>query len=221
MKRKAYESDPIPSSLSHNQYKHGTRDYIIKETITSDTLDLNIFLDFITRDEKRFKYKALLDQQGYDTRGLRSQDLNANYLPTENVRIPVNKDNVISNNIVSPKDADKIVDEIIINIKGQALYKNRLLMLDIIASNEWNRPIYFSGGAFGDEDYIWMKDYLQVEGVCYKLVPIKTAVDPEKPYEMGRVNTETMYPLVKKWVWGKRKKQEIYYDIESRKNSIT
>ena len=221
MKRKAYESDPIPSSLSHDKYKYGTRDYIIKETITNDTLDLNIFLDFITRDEKRFKYKALLDQQGYDTRDLRSQDLNANYLPSENISIKVNKKNALSNNIVSSQEANKIVNEIIIKIKGQALYKNRLLMLDIIASNDWKRPIYFSGGAFGDEDYIWMKDYLQVEGVCYKLIPIKTPIDPERPYEMGRVNTETMYPLVKKWAWGKRSEKEIYYDPESRRNSIT
>ena len=94
-------------------------------------------------------------------------------------------------------------------------------MLDIIASNDWKRPIYFTGGAFGDEDYIWMKDYLQVEGVCYKLIPNKTPVDPERPYEMGRVNTNTMYPLVKRWAWGKRDNQDIYYDIESRKNSIT
>ena len=94
-------------------------------------------------------------------------------------------------------------------------------MLDIIASNDWKRPIYFTGGAFGDEDYIWMKDYLQVEGVCYKLIPIKTPIDPERPYEMGRVNTKTMYPLVKSWAWGKRDDQNIYYDVESRKNSIT
>ena len=94
-------------------------------------------------------------------------------------------------------------------------------MLDIIASNEWKRPIYFTGGAFGDEDYIWMKDYLQVEGVCYKLTPIKTPVDPERPYEMGQVNISTMYPLVKKWKWGKRSEKEIYYDTESRRNSIT
>ena len=43
----------------------------------------------------------------------------------------------------------------------------------------------------------------------------------DRPYEMGRVDTEIMYPLVKKWAWGKRKEQEIYYDVESRKNSIT
>ena len=38
-------------------------------------------------------------------------------------------------------------------------------MLDIIANNHWERPIYFSGrGFFGDDDYLWMKDYLQLEG---------------------------------------------------------
>ena len=73
--------------------------------------------------------------------------------------------------------------------------------------------VQFIGGAFGDEDYIWMKDYLQVEGVCYKLIPIKTPIDPERPYEMGRVNTKIMYPLVKSWVWGKRDDQDIYYDV--------
>jgi hypothetical protein len=35
------------------------------------------------------------------------------------------------------------------------------------------RPIYFSGGAFDPEDYLWMKDYLQLDGLVYKLIPIK------------------------------------------------
>ena len=42
MKRKAYESDPIPSSLSADKYRHGTRDYIIKEEISQDTVDVNV-----------------------------------------------------------------------------------------------------------------------------------------------------------------------------------
>ncbi|GIS28042.1 MAG: hypothetical protein CM15mP129_02390 [Chloroflexota bacterium] len=53
MKRKAYESDPIPSNLTHDKYKHGTRDYIIKEEITNDTIELNLIMDFITKDEKK------------------------------------------------------------------------------------------------------------------------------------------------------------------------
>ena len=49
-----------------------------------------------------------------------------------------------------------------------------MMMLDILANNDWKRPIYFTGGSFSDSEYIWMKDYLQLEGLVYKLVPIKT-----------------------------------------------
>ena len=108
MKRKAYESAPIPSSLTHEQYKYGTRDYIIKEVVTQDTLSLNQFLGFITSDDARTKYKHVLQQQGYDTSGQRNQDLNANYLPTENVRIPVDKATVLRNGIVKAKDSSLI-----------------------------------------------------------------------------------------------------------------
>jgi len=221
MKRKAYESDPIPSQLTHDKYKYGTRDYIIKEIMTEDTLDIKQFLNFITSDDPRTKYKHALQQQGYDVSYQRSQDLNANYLPTENIRVPVDKASVLEHNIVKQKDADKIVPYIDLKIKGNALYKNRLLMLDIIANNNWERPIYFTGGAFGDEDYIWMKDYLQLDGLCYKLVPIKTPVDRANPFDMGRVDSDVMYDMVKSWKWGNSGSPDIYHDVESRKNGIT
>ena len=221
MKRKAYESTPIPSSLTHEQYKYGTRDYIIKEVVTQDTLSLNQFLGFITSDDARTKYKHVLQQQGYDTSGQRNQDLNANYLPTENVRIPVDKATVLRNGIVKAKDSSLIVPYIDIKIKGAALYKNRLMMLDIIANNNWERPIYFTGGAFGDEDYIWMKDYLQLDGLVYKLVPIKTPVEKNNPFDMGRIDTDKMYDMVTSWDWGNNGDPKMYHDVETRKNSLT
>ena len=221
MKRKAYESEPIPSSLKPEKYRHGTRDYIIKEEISKDTVDIDVFLDFITQDEKDYKYGEILKRQGYDVAGLRSQDYNANFLPTENVRIPVNIENIKKNSIVSEKYFDLIEEEIFIKIKSQALYKNRLIMLDIIANNNWERPIYFTGGAFGDEDYLWMKDFLQLDGMCYKLVPVKTPVDKSNPYEMGMIDSDKMLTIVNKWNWGIDDKEDIYLDVESRKNSIT
>ncbi|RNC88436.1 MAG: DUF2723 domain-containing protein [Winogradskyella sp.] len=224
MKRQAYTSDPIPSQLSHKQYRDGTRDYTffreINETISKDTLEIKEFMEFVSSDNPSTKLKQRIIAEGDDPRGYPTYFLNANYYPTRNIKIPVNKETVLKNGIVKSKDADKILDYLDIRISGSAIYKNRLLMLDIIANNNWERPIYFSGGAFADEDYIWMKDYLQLDGLCYKLVPIKTPVDKANPFDMGRVDPELMYDLVKSWNWG-GSGEDIYHDVETRKNGIT
>ncbi len=221
MKRKAYESDPIPSQLNHKDYKFGTNDYVRVHAITKDTVDLKYAIDFIQSDNPKTKYKFIMEKEGYDISSVRRQDLNTNYLLTESLSIPVNKANVLKHGIVKQKDAAKIEDTIYLNIKSSAVYKNRLLMLDIMANNDWKRPIYFSGGSFGDDDYIWMKDYLQLDGMCYKLVPIKTKIDRANPFDMGRVDTELMYEKVKGWDWGNSGSPDIYHDTETRRNSIT
>ena len=69
-------------------------------------------------------------------------------------------------------------------------------MLDILANNNWERPLYFTGGSYNDAEYLWMKDYLQLDGLVYKLVPIKTKVDKNNPYEMGRIDSSSMYKIV-------------------------
>ncbi|WP_375239210.1 protein O-mannosyl-transferase family [Aurantibacter sp.] len=221
MKRKAYESDPIPSSLTHDKYKHGTRDYIMKRERSKDTLMISDFMSFITSDNPKTKLEFALIQEGDDPSGYPSQYLKSNYFPTENIRIPVNKSEVIKSGVVKPKDADKILPFLDVRIKDNAIYKNRLLMLDIVANNNWERPIYFTGGAFSDEDYIWMKDFLQLDGMVYKLVPIKSPVDRANPFDMGRVDSELMYNMVKSWDWGNSGSKDIYHDTETRRNSIT
>jgi len=221
MKRKAYESDPIPSQLTHEQYRFGTRDYIMKYEITKDTMMIKEFMDFITSDDPKYSLKYAMQRRGEDPNGYPEAMQNSNYLPTTSIRVPVDKATVLKNGIVKEKDTDKIVPFVDLKISGGALYKNRLLMLDIIANNNWERPIYFTGGAFSDEDYIWMKDYLQLDGLCYKLVPIKTPVDRANPFDMGRVDTDLMYDKVMSWDWGNSGSDNIYHDVETRKNGIT
>lgn len=220
MKRQAYESEPIPSALTHDKYKHGTRDYIMKRLRTQDTLSISEFMSFITSDNPKTKLKYMMQQEGDDVSSYPSQLINSNYFPAEHVRIPVDKNEVLKNGIVKAKDSALIEDNLYITIDDSAIYKNRLLMLDIVANNNWQRPIYFTGGAFGDDDYIWLKDYLQLNGMVYKLVPIKTPVSRANPYDMGRIDTDFMYNKVVNWDWG-NSGGDIYHDPETRKNSIT
>jgi len=208
MKRAAYKSPPIPSQLEHKFYRWGNNDAIYYKELTKDTLDIKSWMNWIENSDKRTQ--AELQSGSF-----------VNTFPTKNIRIPVDKEAVLRNGIVAPEDAHLIVDEIILKVKGDILYKNRLLMLDIIANNNWERPIYFTGGSFGDDDYLWMKDYLQLTGLTYKLVPIKTALDRNNPFEMGRINTDQLYDMVMQWDWGNSEDPTIYHDPETRKNAIT
>ena len=208
MKRKAWESDPIPGQLQHEQYRYGTRDAVWFQPITQDTMNIETWMNWIASDDPRTK-ADLMSGQSVST------------FPTKHIRIPVNKENVLENGIVKPQNAGEIVDDIVIELSGDILYKNRLLMLDIIAGNDWERPIYFTGGSFGDDDYLWMKDYLQLDGVAYKLVPIKTPVNPRNPFDMGRIDSDKMYDIVMNWYWGTSGDPDLYYDPETRKNAIT
>jgi tetratricopeptide (TPR) repeat protein len=66
-----------------------------------------------------------------------------------------------------------------------------------------------------------MKEYLQLDGVVYKLVPIRTQLDPRNPYDMGRIDSNKMFDMVMKWDWGNSGDPTIYHDVETRKNGIT
>ncbi|MEN9488171.1 MAG: hypothetical protein RL494_436 [Bacteroidota bacterium] len=209
MKAKAYDSDPVPISFSHKDYVDGKRDYLVFDERTKERLDVNEFMNFVSSDDPR----TLLEMKNGQS---------IQFYPTNKIRISVDKNVVIANKVVNPKYNDSIVPYIDVDIKGSALYKNRLMMLDIVRNNNWKRPIYFSPGAFADDDYIWMKDFLQLDGMVYKLVPIKTPL-PKDAYgfDMGKIDSDVMYNIMMKLDWGNGESTKIYHDPETRKNSIS
>ena len=208
-KAKAYDSDPAPISFTHKDYVDGKRDYLFFDERTKDRLSIDEFMKFVSSNDPR----TLVEMRN----GQKLQ-----FYPTNKIRIPVDKNAVIANKVVSPKYLDSIVPYIDVDIKGDALYKNRLMMLDIVRNNNWKRPIYFSPGAFADDDYIWMKEFLQMDGMVYKLVPVRTPLEKDNyGSEMGYIDTDVMYNIVMKWDWGNGESTNIYHDPETRKNSIS
>ncbi len=211
MKRKTYKAPPIPSQLTHDKYKWGTLELAVNASelfpqFKDSVMDISYFMKWI-ESNKDITYLDVDDDGKLDK-----------IFPVSVIRIPVDKETVLKNGIVAQKDADKIVPYIDIKLP-QILGKNNILMLDIIANNHWKQPIYFTGGASDDGEYIWMKDYLQLEGIVYKLVPIKSP-GGANIFEMGRIDADTMYEKVKKWNW-KSLSEDIYLDPETRKNMLS
>ena len=222
MKRKTYESEPIPSQMTHDLYAYGVRDVIrYQPVLDSVRWDIKDFMNWVASDHPRTKIKDLMQKSGNDVNQLPESQQEGVFYPTRKIRIPVNKENVLKSGIVNPEDADKIVPYIDIDLPESAILKNQMMMLDIVANNDWERPIYFTGGSYSDSEYLWMKKYLQLEGLVYKLVPIKTDLGKDNPYLMGRIDADLMYDIVTQWNWGNSESPEIYHDPETRKNSIS
>ncbi|NIJ44818.1 hypothetical protein FHR24_001257 [Wenyingzhuangia heitensis] len=206
MKRETYTAPPIPSQLEHKQYRHGTLDVAYHTGQVKERWDIDNFMKWIASSDKR-TYIEVGDGKF------------EKFYPTNKLRLPVNKETVLKNGIVNAKDADSIVAYMDLDIDNRGLTKNRTLMLDILANNNWERPIYFTGGSNADEEYLWLKDYLQLDGMAFQLVPIRTKSE-YGILGMGRIDTDKMYSMVKNWDFGNHGK-DFYVDVESRKNSIS
>ena len=222
MKRKAYESEPIPSQLTHNQFRFGTRDVLYYQPVpelAEERWPLSKFMDWVSSGKPETKLSYLMRQQGVDMSDFKEEQLDIVYYPTNKIRVPVDKNAVLESGLVAAKDAEMIVDYIDIDLPKSALPKNRMLMLDMLNTNNWKRPIYFSGGSLDSGEYLYMKDYLQLDGLVYKLVPIYT--EDSGAFDMGRIDTDLMYEIVMDWEWGNSDDPSVYIDPQTRAQGIS
>ncbi len=180
MKRQAYDGAPVPIALTEEQYRQGTRDYA----------EMRSSQEYVEADEQ---FKVFLDDEQLAKEGRDP------YFPSNKWKLTIDSADVIAKGVVSPENADKIVSEMRWERNGKLL-KNSILVYDIIRNNNWERPIYFAS-TIGQEAFNGLSDYFQLEGLAYKLVPIKTR--SQNPLQIGRVNTEVMYDnVMDKFKWG-------------------
>ena len=193
MKRASYDAAPIPSSLEHDDYRTGTRDYTpIQERVT-EYIEVKDVVDFINSNNPKAKLNT--------SAGLR------NYCPTKNLKITVNKE--IAKTFVPKEYHDQIVNEVQFNLTGSGIFKNKLLVLDILANFNWERPVYFAI-TVGRDNYMGLEKYFQLEGLAYRLVPYSVA-SPDG--QTGIVHTEKMYErLMNQFKWGGLNNPELYFD---------
>ncbi len=195
LKRQAYETPAVPISFKRNQYREGIRDQVaIVEHYKQATL--KEVMEFVASDLPQTKLT------GY------SEPID--YIPTRRLIIPVDSAKVVANGIVKPENANKILKELPLDLKGNFLNKSQLMVLDIIANANWERPIYFGVG-MGTEAYLGLEKYFQLEGAAYRLVPLETKDTGFMDY--GRIDSDILYDnLMNKFEWGNIKDPKVNID---------
>ena len=200
MKKKAYESDPLPITLKKEQYVGEKLNSVYIFDETKEYINLEQAFAFVASDKP-------------ETKRIENYE-NINFLFSRNFSIPVDKDFVMNNGTIARKDSDKIVKEIKFAINGSVIDKSQLEILDIISHNHWKRPIYFLSS--NNESTLGLDQYLQLEGFAYRLVPIKTNFT--SVYDCGRINTDIMFNnLMNKFYYGRMNEPDVYMDYFHRR----
>ncbi|MBI5218059.1 MAG: DUF2723 domain-containing protein [Bacteroidia bacterium] len=287
-KRKAYDSDPIPTTMSYEHYMQGQRDIVFlvddKNSFLDEKYSKNkafeaqymIFYEQLQKILERSKFpeqhkadyekilkgykfmnlirfkslvnnlaqKNMIEKYSLNEeaiKGIKTQtdkfieavaneyvpveaavnfimnnktnkqlkENDQEYCPTKKFSIPTDYEKVVKNGTVNPKDRKKIIPSIDWSLNKSYIMKAEMMVLDILATNKWERPIYFAI-TVGSDSYMNLEPYFQLEGFAYRLVPIKTT---NKDGQLGRVASEIMYNnMMNKFKWGNMNDPTVYLD---------
>ena len=208
MGRKVYDSERLPLTLTPKEYNNGVNEQIPieeEEYFKDKRVELNQVIDFL-RNPKAVK---------------RFMGTSYNYIPCRSVKLTVDKEACIRNGIVPESMADCIVDEIDWDINENWIYKNALMLLDFMATNNWERPVYFT--SFSDMSKVLGIDkYLHMEGLAYRFIPVE-ADDYVKAYRSGVYREGSFDLLINKANegtvnWGSLNQDGVVPDRESVRN---
>jgi tetratricopeptide (TPR) repeat protein len=203
MAKKVYESERLPLTLTPEQYNKGVNEYIPVLERIQGPIELKEAIQFIADEREQTKVPLQSGER-------------INYLPSRRLKLTIDKDAVIRSGAVPESMRDLIVDQIVWEVKQNGLYKNDLMLLDLLATNNWQRPIYFANPNSVSK-VLDADKYCHMEGVVFRFLPV---VAPEYYRNMGGVNAEASYDiLVNQARWGNLHKDNVTVDRESYRNS--
>jgi hypothetical protein len=204
MKVKSHDSDPLPITLPNKKYFEGVNNQVFIIEKSKDPVDISTIIEWVKSENKATKVQI-------------SETEELDNIPSRTIRIPVDASKVIASGAVKPEDADKIVPYIDIKLKGNSIMKSQLLVLDILAHNDWKRPIYFITGYHNDA--LGLEEYFQLEGLAYRLVPIKS--ENKSWLKYGRIDTDILYNnMMNKFAWGGAKEKGVDIDYNHKRTLL-
>lgn len=194
MKKQAYESDALPISWEHADYVQGTRDAAYIFPMTEQAIDLGTAMNFVRSNDPKYKKIPGINQ-----------DLD--YIPAQSLTFKIDSAAVLANQVIAPGDTAFMLKDMTIDLKGKEyLGKQELIILDMLQTNGWKRPMYYAVTVSPDQ-FVKLDPYFQQTGLAYQIVPMSTQGTSRA------VNTDKMYDnVMNKFKWGGVNKPGVYLD---------
>ncbi len=204
MKRDNYDSKSLPISMKKEKYLMGNRDvvYIVDDprfeawVEKNNGINLKDALEYVLSDKESTK-----TIYGYDQK--------IDHIPARKFRLPIDKNQVLTSQTVTAKDSSQIVEQMEWELSQNYIDKSGLALYDMLLTNNWERPIYFSQ-TVPESGYYGLQDYFQLEGLAYRLLPIKST---NTASNIGHIDSDILFEnMMNKFKWGNINKEGIYLD---------
>ena len=204
MKRPAYGSPSVPITWPRLDYCSGTNEYVeVNPSLKSQVLDFYKKNPMAAKAQFGDNPFELANVMKY---WVRSKDADMHVIPTDTLYVTIDKNAVKHSGMMMASDT--IPDRMVISLKGKnALYKNDLMMLEIIAHCNWTRPIYVAL-TVGQENYMNLGDNFIQEGLANRISPFTTNALGAKNYDTQKVYNNLMY----RYRYGGLSKPGLYID---------
>jgi len=192
---KINKSEPFKYTLTLDHYRQGGfNDVLYYQDLKIPSIDLNQFLDLLKKNYPQLRY-----------------DRN-NIVPSKVFTLNINKADVIAKGII-PKGMDSlVVDQMKLRLRGNVLEKKDLAFLDILATNNWERPLYLNNTSLSQLN-IDLREYVVQEGNAYRVLPVKN----NRRDRENLVNVESSYDkMINKFGYRGLDNPKLYYTEDYR-----
>lgn len=160
LKKKLHASAPLPVTMTKEKYQKGTRDFIpYADYGLSDSVELKDLFDVLISDNENDKVEM-------------RDGSRMNFLPTKKFKVTIDKKQIVKTGTVKESELSNVTDKMEWTFPGNYLTRADLALIDILAHNNWKRPVYFATSLPADS-YFGIENYLYLEGYAYRLLPFK------------------------------------------------
>ena len=204
MKRPAYDSPSVPITWPRLDFCSGTNDYVqVDPSLKQQIMDFYKEHPAEAKEqfgENPFELKNVLNNW------VRTKNKEMHVIPTDTLYLTIDKEAVKKSGMMMASDT--IPDRMVISLAGKrALYKNDLMMLEMLAQCNWTRPLYVAA-TVGSDNYMNLGDNFVQEGLAYRITPFTT----NKPGAKNFDTEKTYNNVMNRYKFGGLDKKGLYID---------